>query len=287
VTTPYREPASVDPAPRPRRYIPITRRQERAQRLLRSAPVLLIALAAFALGRPWVLALAIAWGLGVIIVTRRHARSLNGRLKVLAGTLARDGDPNVAARSLEAIVADSRAYPGFHSIALLFLAIARARGGDADGALELLYVVHRAGWLAHREVWLAWLLPWLAQLHAARGELDVAQHWLADARARLPEGRRDVLTSAETLVALRLGNLDDAMRHIDRHTAGAAVNDRANEHFALLRAFASERAGRPLPTDAVRSLVESRLASPGRVLPLEKWWAEFAEFIERHAPPRA
>jgi hypothetical protein len=287
VTTPYREPAVADSGSKPRRYVPITRRQERAQRLLRSVPVLLIALAAFVFERPWLLAVAIAWGLGIIIATRLHARSLNGRLKALAGTLARDGDPNVAARSLEAVVADSRPYPGFHSIALLFLGIARARGGDADGALELLCIVQQAGWLDRRDVWMAWLLPWLAQLHAARGDLELAEQWLATARQRLPEGRRDALTSAEALVALRRGRLDESMNRIDAYIAGTAASDPVRGHFALLRAFASDRAGRPLPDGEVRALVEARLASPGRVLPLEKWWAEFAEFVDRHAPPGA
>jgi hypothetical protein len=286
-TAPYREPAAVDPGSPPRRYVPITRRQERGQRVLRSVPVLLLATAAFVFERPWLLAVGVGWGLCVVIVTRLHARSLNERLKALAGTLARDGDPALAARSLEALVADSRAYPGCHSIALLFLGIARARAGDADGALELLHVVQRAGWLAHRELWMAWLLPWLAQLHAARGELDLAQQWLALARGRLPESRHGSLTSAESLVALRHGKLDDALAIIEAYTAGAAAEDPVRQHFALLRAFARERAGRPLPASEVRVLVEARLASPGRVLPLEKWWAEFAEFVERHAPSRA
>ena len=79
------------------------------------------------------------------------------------------------------------------AIALLFLGIARARSGDADGALTLLHTVERAGWISHRDVWKAWLLPWLAQLHAARAELDLARKWLEVGRATLPADRREVL----------------------------------------------------------------------------------------------
>ena len=140
MTGPYREAAPVEHEPgKPSRYVPLTRREERLRRVLRSVPVVLLTLAAFVLERPWLIAGALAWGLGVVIVTRLHARALNGRLKALAGTLARDGDPSLAARSLEAIVADARGYPGFHCVALLFLGIAKARGGDADGALDLLH----------------------------------------------------------------------------------------------------------------------------------------------------
>jgi hypothetical protein len=289
--SPYRAAAGVEPEPaRAQRYVPLTRAQERLRRMLQMVPTIALALLAFALERPWLLAASLAWGIGLVIATRLHARSLNARLKALAGTLARDGDPFVAARSLEAVISDARAYPGFHSIALLFLGIARARGGDADGALELLYVVERAGWLAHRDLWMAWLLPWLSSLHAVRGELDLAERWLEVARERLPEDKRGALVASETLVALRRGRPEEAIGHIDRYLNGealAATGHRADSvraHFALMRAFACERAGRPLPEDEVRDLVAARLSSPGRSLPLEKWWAEFAAFVEGHAP---
>jgi hypothetical protein len=288
VTGPYREAAPVEPDPgKPSRYVPLTHRQERLRRLLRSVPVVVLALSAFVLERPWLIAGALAWGLGVIVVTRMHARALNARLKALAGTLARDGDASLAARSLEAIVADARGYPGFHCVALLFLGIARARGGDADSAIELLYEVQRAGWLAHRALWMAWLLPWLSQLHAARNELELAEQWLDIARTKLPADRREVLVSPESLVALRRGKDDEAIAIIDAYIGTAtAAGDPVRDHFALLRAFAHERAGRPLPEEEVRSLVKARLASPGRALPLETWWADFASFLDRHAPER-
>jgi hypothetical protein len=290
VTGPYRDAATVQQEARtPSRYVPLTHREERLRRLLRSVPVVVLALAAFVLERPWLIAAALAWGLGVIVVTRVHARALNARLKTLAGTLARDGDASLAVRSLEAIVADARGYPGFHCLGLLFLGIARARGGDADGALELLHGVQRAGWLEHRALWMAWLLPWLSQLHAARNELDRAEEWLAVARNKLPVDKREVLVSPESLIALRRGKDDEAIALIDAYIGadgadGAkSASDPVREHFALLRAFAYERVGRPLPEDAVRALVEARRASPGRALPLEKWWADFASFLDRHA----
>jgi hypothetical protein len=299
VTGPYREAASVEREPgTPLRYVPMTHRQERLRRLLRSVPVVLLALAAFLLERPWLIAAAVAWGIGVVVLTRLHARALNGRLKALAGTLARDGDPQLAVRSLEAIIADARPYPGFHCVALLFLGIAKARGGDADGALDMLYVVQRAGWLSHRMLWMAWLLPWLAQLHAARGELDLAEQWLVVARKSLPPDKHEVLVSPESLVALRRDRNDEAIALIDAYIGAAAADGRSQampepgrdltdpvrQHFALLRAFAHERAGHALPGSEVRALVEARLASPGRALPLEKWWADFASFLDRNSP---
>lgn len=279
---PYRQPAPAE-ADAPSRYQPISRRRERLVRWLRSVPVLLLALLALLLERPWLLGAAIAWGVGVVVVARLHARSLNARLKALAGTLARSGDPFVAQRGLEALVADARGYPGFHSVGLLFLGIARARGGDIDGALELLYAVHEGGWLERRAVWQAWLLPWVAQLHAARGELDEAERWLETARQKLPADKREVLVSAETLVALRRGRDDEAVTRIEAYVQTAPEGDPVRSHFALLRAFARARAGRPLPDDEVRRVVADCLASPGRALPLEKWWAELAAFVESHS----
>ena len=282
--SPYRDGATVAPPDRGTRYAPMTRRAARLRRGVRALPVVLFALVAFLLERPWLLGVAIAWGIGVIVVTRLSARSLNARLKALAGTLARDGDPFVAARALEAIVADSRGYPGFHSIALLFLGIARARSGDADGALELLYLVQRGGWLAHRAVWLAWLLPWMSQLHAARGDVDQAEQWLRAARDQLPPERQDALVSAEAILGLRLRRDEEVIKSIDAYAGVAEASDPVREHYALLRAFACERAGRPMPQDEVRRLVALRRAAPGRALPLEKWWVDFAAFLERHAP---
>jgi hypothetical protein len=288
VTGAFREAATAEHPPpgKPSRYLPLTRRQERLRRLLRSVPALVLTLAAFLLERPWLIAGALGWGLGVMAVVRLHARALNGRLKALAGTLARDGDAALAVRSLEAIVADARGYPGFHCVGLLFLGIARARGGDVDGALDLLHGVERAGWLSQRALWMAWLLPWLSQLHAARNELDQAEQWLDVARASLPADRREVLVSPETLLALRRGNDDQAIALIDAYIGTAAASDPVREHFALLGAFARERAGRPLPEDEVRALVKGRLASPGRALPIETWWADFASFLDRHAPEK-
>jgi len=285
--SPYREGATVAPPERGARYAPMTRREERLRRWLRSVPVLLLALAAFLLERPWLLGVAIAWGIGVIVVARLSARSLNARLKALAGTLARDGDPFVAARALEAIVADARGYPGFHSVALLFLGIARARGGDADGALELLTVVQRGGWLDHRAVWLAWLLPWMSQLHAARGDIDEAERWLQAARAALPPDKQDALVSAEAVLGLRCSRDEEVIAAIDAYVGIAEASDPVREHYALLRAFACERAGHPMPEQEVRRLVASRMAAPGRALPLEKWWADFAAFLDRHATDAA
>ena len=285
VTGPYREAASVEREPgTPSRYVPLTRREERLRRVLRSVPVVLLALAAFVLERPWLIAAALAWGLGVVVVTRLHARALNGRLKALAGTLARDGDPSLAVRSLEAIIADARGYPGFHCVALLFLGIAKARGGDVDGALDLLYVVQRAGWLSHRALWMAWLLPWLAQLHAARNELDLAEQWLEVARSSLPADKREVLVSPESLVALRRGKNDDAIathRRVHRDGRGERSRPGALRPPARLRARARRSPAPRRPGPAPR---EGRASHrPVARYRIEKWWDEFAAFLERHA----
>ena len=280
---PYRAPAQGQGPPGvPSRCVPISRRRERAWRVLRSLPVLLIATAAFASGRIWLVGLAVAWGLTAIALRRMYARSLGARLKALTGALARDGEPMVVARGLEGVVADGRDYPALHSIAVLMLGIARARAGDVDGALALLEAVDAGGWLSGREAWQAWLLPWMSQLHAARGDLDLAETWLAAARQRLP-GRDEVLVSPATVLALRRGQYDEAIAGIEAlelETATAPLR----EHYALLRAFACDRAGRPLPDEEARRVVAACVAGANtRPFPLEKWWGELATFVERHA----
>ncbi|HTQ47823.1 MAG TPA: hypothetical protein VMI75_33930 [Polyangiaceae bacterium] len=282
---PYREPAPPreEPGPEPH-YVPLTRKQERLRRWLRVVPVVLLTLAALWTGRLWLLVTPVVYGLAVIVSDRLHARSLNGRLKAIAGTLARGSEPFVVSRALEAVVADSRPYPGFHSVALLFLGIARARGGDLDGALDLLYVVQRAGWLARRPVWLAWLYPWLSQLHCARGEVDLAGKWLEVARTALPASRHGVLASPEALLALRQGRYEEAIVSIEAYLRAEEVAETTRAHFSFLRAFAYERAGRPLLVEEVRAVVAARLASEGHALPVEKWWPELAAFVDAHAP---
>lgn len=285
MTAPYRQPAPPreEPGPEPH-YLPLTRRQERLRRWLRTAPVILLALAALYFKQWGLLGAAIAWGVTTIVFDRLHARSLNARLKAIAGTLARDGEPFVVSRALEALVADARPYPGFHSVALLFLGIARARGGDLDGALALLYVVQQGGWLRHRVVWQAWLLPWLSQLHAARAELDLARQWLDAARAILPADKRESLYAPEALLAMREGRHDEAIVLIEAYVGAANTSDAVRGHFAFLRAYACDCAGRPLPVDEVRAIVAARVATEGRALPIEKWWPELAAFVAKHAP---
>lgn len=283
---PYRQPSPrrEEPGPEPH-YVPLTRRQERLRRLLRAVPIVLLLFLALWLERPWLLVTPLIYGVGIIASERLHARSLNARLKAIAGTLARGSEPFVVSRALEAVVADARPYPGFHSVALLFLGIARARGGDVDGALDLLYVVQRAGWLDGRPVWLAWLLPWLSQLHCARGEVDLAAQWLTVARAALPPSRHGVLASPEALLALRQGRYEEAIAGIEACLRAGDAAEATRAHFAFLRAYACARAGRPLPDDEVREAVAARVAATGRALPVEKWWPEVAAFVEKHAPP--
>lgn len=294
VMAPYRQPAPPREEPGPAaHYVPLTRRQERVRRWVRAAPVVLLTFLALYVGRAWLLVTPMLYGVAIIASERLTARSLNARLKALAGTLARGREPFVVSRALEALVADARPYPGFHSVALLFLGIARARGGDLDGAIDLLYVVQRAGWLRGRTMWLAWLLPWLSQLHCARGEADLARKWLDVARAMLPQSRHGVLASPEALLALREGRHEDAIAGLERcmrapapaPVSGESVApDPTRSHFAFLRAFAYERAGRPLPEDDVRATVAARVSSDGRALPVEKWWPDLASFVQKHAP---
>jgi hypothetical protein len=286
VDDPYRVTGNGPSSERPgdHRYEPLSRGEDRVRRLLRGVLPVLIGIAAFVFSKPWLVALAIVWLVGTVVVQRIHARSLNARLKALAGALARDGDPFVAMRALEAIVADSRPYPGFHCVALLFLGIARARSGDADGALALLHTVEKAGWLSHREVWKAWLLPWLASLHAARGDVEAAEQWLSIARAALPLERHDVLVAPEALVSLRRGRDEEAIERVDAYVTRMATSEPIQEHFALLRAFAAHRSGKAVSDEEVRKLVAARIAAPGRAMPLERWWPEFAEFLDKHGP---
>jgi hypothetical protein len=282
---PYREQALVQGESGPPPWcVPVSRRTDRLWRVLRSLPILLIATLAIALGQPWFVVLAIAWGLVSIALRRVHAGSLNTRLKALTGSLARNAEPMVVARGLEAIAADARAYPVFQSIAVLFLAIARARSGNVDGALQLLIVVEDAGWLRGSDTWQAWLVPWLSQLYAARGDLEAAQAWLEAGRQRLPEARRDVLVSPTIVLELRRGRDEVAIAAIDSMTSLDSAAEAVRDHYALLRAFASERAGRALPDDEVRRIVTACTAAPhARPFPLERWWADLASFVDRHA----
>jgi hypothetical protein len=283
VTAPYREPAPVLRARPASRYVPVSRRRDRLWRVLRSVPVLLIATAAFILEQPWLVGAAIVWGLGTIGLRRVHERALAARLKVLTGSLARGADPMVAARGLEAVVADARDVPAVHSISVLLLAIARARGGDVDGALELLHAVDEGGWLTGREAWQAWLLPWMSQLHAARGDLDLAEKWLAVARERLASSP-EVLVSPATVLALRRGRYEEVIAEIDALDGLQTAAEPLRHHYALLRAFACEQAGRPLPAEEAVRVVSACVAAPhARPFPLEKWWGELATFVERHA----
>jgi hypothetical protein len=133
-------------------------------------------------------------------------------------------------------------------------------------------------------VWLAWLFPWLSQLHCARGELDLAGQWLAVARKALPASRHGVLASPEALLALRQGRYEEAIVGIEACLSADDTSDTTRSHFSFLRAFAYERAGRPLPVEEVRAIVAARVSSEGRALPVEKWWVELAAFVEKHAP---
>ena len=144
--------------------------------------------------------------------------------------------------------------------------------------------MQHSGWLARRVLWMAWLLPWLAQLHAARGELDLAEKWLDAARVTLPAEKHEHARARQSVswrcVAARN---DEAVAAIDAYIRRRTRRDPVRQHFAFLRAFALHRAGRPLPDAEVRDLVKLRLASPGRALPIEKWWVDFATYVDEYA----
>jgi hypothetical protein len=269
----------------------MTKRRERLRRWVRSVPVPLLTGAALLVGRPWGIGFALAWGLADVVLRRLHEKALDARLTALAGSLARGVEPEVTARGLEALVADAASMPGYHSVAVLYLGVARARAGDIDGALELLHVVYDSGWLEGRDAWQAWLLPTLCQLHAARGELDVAERWLETARGRLPVERHAALAGSEIVLAIRRGRHQDAIARIDAavdaRREGDKSGDPARTHLAMLRAFACDRAGRPLSSSEVESVVAASRAAGNTRIPLEKWWAELAAFVDRHSPAAA
>jgi hypothetical protein len=286
---PYREPApdalAKREASRQPHHVPLTRTQFRLQWGLLLLPVVVLFALTFVIDAPFkLLGTALAWTFVVWAWRYSVLSAHNKRLRAVVSMMLRDADPHLVARATEAIASDAHSYPGMHSAALMYLGIARARTGEIDRAIALLEAVERAGWLRARVQWLAWLWPWMAALYAARGDLELGERWLDTARARLPGEMHRFLLSTSALVLARRERYVEAVESLEmflRETEGMTAT--ARDHFQLLRAFALVQSGQPPPADEIRSLVAARLAAPGRSLPLERWWPEFAEFVAAHA----
>jgi hypothetical protein len=257
----------------------MTQRRARLLRLVRSLPVPLLTAGALWLGKPWLIVFALGWGFVDVVRRRQHEKALDTRLHALVSSLRGDVEADLVVRGLEAFVADATAFPGYHSAALIYLGVARARSGDVDGALSLLHTVQGSGWLVGHTRWRNLLLSALAVLHAARGDLVDAQRW-RDVRHGGRSSQRKGYFNAGLLIALKSGRYDEAIARTEPLCA-RKPELAARSGIALLHAFARDQAGRPLPDAEARSVVAAWLARAGRI-PFEKWWPELGAFAERH-----
>jgi hypothetical protein len=272
-------------------------------------PAIALLVAGFVREEPALYGAGIAWALAVVAAILIQARSLGHRITSVAQGLMAGRDPAVVARSLEALVDDARGMPQYHCATLIYLAIAKGRLGDADGGVEVLEAVQRSGWIdigaRWRSLWTPPLFQWLVALNAARGDTDAAARWLQLGRAKLPAAKHvSTLTAGQCILALRQGNNDEAIKAAEAVIAACPVvynvespspassgdwgqdalpMDPTRAAYGVLRAFAMHRAGRPMPGDEVRALVNARARVRHAVLPLERWWPEYAAYLEAHA----
>jgi hypothetical protein len=225
-------------------------------------------------------------------VRRTRMRALSA-LRASAMEMLHDGDIAGAAARLDAVIEEghslrSNVPTAWHSVAVVYRAVAELTGGRPDEASAMLRMIAHSGTLENAGPEPRSLLyTSLALAEGLRGELDAADRWLAQAQETpVPRGPRPLLgpstdlLNVEAVLALRHGRFDEA---------AGLLRSRADGTPAILLAFALASMASGTESDAE----VARLVAAGRKVPrasyayLAAGWPAFDAFLERHGlgPP--
>ena len=298
---PYREDGEERPrnpdAPLDARYTPIGPAAHRLLQLVRTLPALLglayFSLAFFGVSFPRsprvLILLAIFAGaqLLVMMVVRQTLLALSER-QAMVSALLEAGQVGAAVGACEALIADARAHPAWHSVFVTDCANLALISGDLELATRLLDVVERAGWFARAEHHRASaiLLASMARVAVARGDLARAD-WLArEARARMPPLWRIDLAALDALLDLRDGRAALAATRLAEAWPIAERRLRGPQRKALmlLRAYAIEASGGDVE-DARAWVERAKPVHAWNVATLRVGWPAFEEFLALHGLP--
>lgn len=236
-------------------------------------PVLAAAIACFAWG---VLALASLriWG---HVSGKRWSASNNAAVRLIG-----EGKPGEALAMLDAILAQSRAFPVAYSLYLWNRGIALVRLGRFAEARAAIAPVHANRWLDRPRFnhFVPAVMVSMGNLETLDGNLDAAEQWRRTAHAKLASSSSVAALPLDVMLAARRGEFDRAETLCEAQwtSAEAALTARDVKLLRVLRAYvASRRAG------SERGRVEQWLAGarpipPGMFDYLGTAWPEFEAF---------
>lgn len=287
---PYREPLPPDAVP-----APVLPRPPMAVR----TGNLYVLLAVFPLPVAFLLALESQVEVAVVIVAvwllaasawvfslRRSAKGDNAA-NLQAVTLIREGEPRKAAVILDALLARSFANPARYSLYLLNRGVAALEMGNlADARAMLCGVQQRVVWLEKAfPPFVPVLLEALGRTEALAGDLDAAEKWQGETRARLVSGSVTAL-QLDVIIAARRGRLDDAeaLLQLNWNAAEGRMTAPAMKLVRVLRAFVANRRT-PDDDGAVEVwLAGVRPVRGGMFTYLGTQWPDFAAFERKYLP---
>jgi hypothetical protein len=261
--------------------------------------------------RPWQLVWAIYYAVCVtlIVTLREPGRWVgvallwvpvlhNWNIKRLVARYNREAAPAVDAlhRALPAVaepafvaLRDRYRWPrSLHTLASYNLGLARFRQGKLDDAIAALVEADQRGGGVTIDAALA---STLALLHAVKGDLTLAEPWLAEAQRRYA-GRatatRFPSLQSEIAVALRRGEFDQVTGRLDRDWIEIESTSKGESVRPLraLRAFAIARAA-PHDEAAAAAQLAALQPRPGEFIGLTAAWPELAKFLEAPQPALA
>lgn len=215
------------------------------------------------------------------VLARRAARIFNEAILPGLEALSR-GRLDEAEAVFRAVLQGSRGRGGLQAIALFNIAAVRARRGDSEGAVRILFALHRYA-PTKRAQSVAVRIPASIALHLAQlGDVAEARRWLAEARAtRTPI--KLYTSNVEALILTREGKYAEACAVYDKEWPDIerVIGADVMRGVRARRAFAIEMAGGD--PEAVRRLVEgARPEAKGELAHLGEAWDEMRAFLEKH-----
>lgn len=180
--------------------------------------------------------------------------------------------------------------PNYKALAQTKVADVQVRLGRLDDALATYAALERSNTMLLRSGVRTHLAARTAFIHALKGDVPLAERWVAECRSRLAKNKDDRfsygawLCLAEAVLAIRKGDVAGAARTLDDHVLELrnAMNADTYRTVEILRAFGDAQGGVRASNAMAERLVRVEPVTPGEFAFLGVAWPEMKAFLVAH-----
>lgn len=227
----------------------------------------------------------------VVLFFRTYTQSVDFNLALETGRRAmaerRFSD---AARAYADLAGSHAKRPLYAAAATFYAAGAQLAAGDIEGARRLYADVEKNKTVLFSSSVRLQAAIQLGMTNALLGELEAAEAWAGEARARLPKSKDDRLSTAsllclvEAVIALRRGNRAEALKLLEGNwlTMREILSANQMRVVEVIRSFAEASAGLREYNAVSERLVRIEPVQPGEFAYLGVGWPEMKTFLVAH-----